>query len=192
VNKLYVDGCSFTYGQGLDRKFSIGNQIGATLDLSTPGKSNTAMAVDLYKNIHNFDVFVIGLTYPSRYTFYDGDTPVHLTPGTNNIDLLTGHPMGEFIETTYPRFYKVLWALTNSDEMRALSDFYINAIIRLLEDNKKQYVIYSWEALACTNKNYFVPRFHTITQYRLPDGHLNEQGMTELANTIKEKLNVKK
>jgi hypothetical protein len=98
----------------------------------------------------------------------------------------------ECSETTYPQFYKVLWSLTNTTEMKVLSDFYITSIINLLEQNKKQYLIYSWEPLACTNSNYFVPHIPITPVYRLEGGHLNETGMILLADTIKEKLNVKK
>ena len=187
-----MDGCSLTYGQGLDRKFSIGSQLNATLDLSRPGKSNTAMAIDLYKNINKYDTYIIGLTYPSRYTFYNNNDPIDLQPLKSKLDRLVDHPLGEFIETTYPQFYKVLWSLTNTTEMKVLSDFYITSIINLLEQNKKQYLIYSWVPLACTNSNYFVPHIPITPVYRLEGGHLNETGMILLADTIKEKLNVKK
>jgi hypothetical protein len=191
VSKLYIDGCSLTYGQGLPRELSAGAQLNCDLDLSRPGKSNTAMVIDLYKNINKFDTYIIGLTYPSRYTFYNNREPFDLQPNKNNLDRLDGHPMGEFIESTYPQFYKVLWSITNDQEMKVLSDFYLNAIISLLKEQNKKYVIYSWARLNCNDPDYFFLEIPRNTQYRLPDGHLNEVGMNVLVNSVKEKLNVK-
>lgn len=191
MNKLYVDGCSLTYGAGLDRKYSVGSQLGAELDLSRPGKSNTAMVSDFYKHIDNYDTFVIGLTYPSRYTFYNDSVPIDLQPRKTTMDRLVEHPMGEFIENTYPQFYKVLWSLTNHREMKALSNFYVNSIISLLEKQNKKYLVYCWENLDCNNNNYFVPEVPRTREFLLEDGHFNEIGMELLANIIKEKLNAK-
>jgi hypothetical protein len=171
---------------------SVGRQLNCDLDLSRPGKSNTAMAIDLYKNINNFDTYVIGLTYPIRYTFYNNKEPFDLQPSKDNLDRLVGHPMGDFIESTYPQFYKVLWSITDENEMQVLSEFYLNSIISLLKSHNKQYLIYSWTTLNCNDNNYFVPSIPYGSGYWLPDKHLNGVGMNFLVKSIKEKLNEQK
>ena len=57
--RLLLDGCSYTYGLNLKREETLehhfienGYQV---LNLSRPGKSNNAIALDIYNNIDNFD-----------------------------------------------------------------------------------------------------------------------------------------
>lgn len=55
VKRLYLDGCSLTYGQGLARQHSLGalfENVGgySVCDNSRPGKSNIAMVLDTYQN----------------------------------------------------------------------------------------------------------------------------------------------
>jgi lysophospholipase L1-like esterase len=190
VNKIYVDGCSFTYAQGLDRVYSVGAQLTAAIDKSRPGKSNTAIVTELYNDIDKYDTFVLGLTFPSRYTFYNDDTPVEIQPGKQQLDTLVDHPMGEFIENTYPQFCKVLWSLTSEQNMNILSNFYLNSIVSLLKEKNKKYVIYSMTSLQCNDTNYFHLTIPSTPQYRISseDIHFNITGMQLLVSQIRERL----
>ena len=72
VKKLYLDGCSLTYGQGLDRSDSLGKLFNApggyqVLDNSRPGKSNMSIVFDTYQNFRDYDTFVLGFTYSARF-----------------------------------------------------------------------------------------------------------------------------
>ena len=190
MNKIYVDGCSFTYAQGLDRVYSVGAQLNAAIDKSRPGKSNTAIVTELFDDIGKYDIFVLGLTFPARYTFYNNNTPVEIQPGKKQLDTLVGHPVGEFIENTYPQFCKVLWSLTSEQNMNILSNFYLNSIISLLKEKNKKYVIYSMTSLQCNDTNYFHLTIPNTLQYRisLEDIHFNITGMQLLVSQIKERL----
>ena len=190
MSKIYVDGCSFTYGQGLDRQYSVGNLLNADIDKSRPGKSNTAMVTEIYPDIDFYDVFVIGFTFPSRYTFYNDNMPIEIQPGKDFLNQLIGHPIGEFIEKTYPQFFKVLWSLTNEEKLTTLTDFYINSLISLLKEKNKKYVIYSWDNAQCSDQCFFIPNIPMNLNYRISksDVHLNKKGMIELVDQIKEKL----
>ena len=190
MSKIYVDGCSFTYGQGLDRKYSVGNLLNADIDKSRPGKSNTAMVTEIYPDIDLYDIFIIGFTFPSRYTFYNDNMPIEVQPGKKFLDRLIGHPIGEFIEKTYPQFFKVLWSLTNEEKLTTLTDFYINSLISLLKEKNKKYVIYSWGNAECSDQYFFIPNIPMNLEYRISesDSHLSIKGMIDLVNQIKEKL----
>jgi hypothetical protein len=190
VSKIYVDGCSLTYGQGLDRKYSVGSLLNADIDKSRPGKSNTAMITEIYPDIDFYDVFVIGFTFSSRYTFYNDNMPIEIHPGKDCSDRLIGHPIGEFIEKTYPQFFKVLWSLTNEEKLTTLTNFYINSLISLLKEKNKKYVIYSWDNATCSDQCFFIPNIPKNLDHRIStsDAHLNKKGMIELVDQIKEKL----
>jgi hypothetical protein len=190
VSKIYVDGCSLTYGQGLDRKYSVGNLLNADIDKSRPGKSNTAMVTEIYPDIDLYDIFIIGFTFPVRYTLYNDNMPIEIQPGKDLLNRLIDHPIGEFIEKTYSQFFKVLWSLTNEEKLTTLTDFYINSLISLLKEKNKKYVIYSWGNAKCSDQCFFLPTIPMNLNYRISksDSHLNIKGMIELVNQIKEKL----
>ncbi len=190
MSKIYVDGCSLTYGQGLDRKYSVGNLLNADIDKSRPGKSNTAMVTEIYPDIDLYDIFIIGFTFPVRYTLYNDNMPIEIQPGKDLLNRLIDHPIGEFIEKTYSQFFKVLWSLTNEEKLTTLTDFYINSLISLLKEKNKKYVIYSWGNAKCSDQCFFIPNIPMNLNYRISqsDAHLNKKGMIELVNQIKEKL----
>ena len=85
VKRLYLDGCSLTYGQGIDRQDSLGALFHTrgeyqVLDQSRPGKSNIAIAFDTYQNFRDYDTFVLGFTYSSRFGFKYHDRNIDFFP----------------------------------------------------------------------------------------------------------------
>jgi hypothetical protein len=180
VSKIYVDGCSFTYGEGLDRKFSLGNLLSAEIDMSYPGKSNAGIVYDVYQNLKLADIFVIGLTFSCRTTLWDSNKPLGVNPNKTSIDQLSINNGAE-LETDYTNFHKVFYTLYNDNYMNRLSDFYADGLISLLNEQQKTVVIFSWERRNSIHKIMY-PHINN----RLPDGHLTEAGMEKLAELVKQ------
>jgi len=178
VSKIYVDGCSFTYGQGLDRKFSLASLLNADIDKSMPGKSNQLIIHDIYKNLEDYDTFVVGLTYSNRITLWNDDKPFGVFPNIKDCPVLG-------LEEMFSTFVKVYYMLSNNSYANTLSDFYADSLIDLFKNNNKKFIIFSMEKRR--NKHGQLIMYPSIGE-RLPDGHYNEQGMIKLADLIKEKL----
>lgn len=181
-------------GYGLNVNYSVASllaDIGQVVDKSKPGKSNYAIALDTYKHIEDFDLYIIGWTFSNRFEFnIDG----HIVESSaSRADISFGEiPSGEFLEKEYntlqKRFFKY------SSRLDSLSDYLVDATGLFLKDKNK--VFLSWEQRRCKT-NLIYPRFSK--EYRQNDtpnwtqfGHLTESGMTLLANIIKEKLNEQK
>lgn len=189
--KVYVDGCSYTAGYGLDKKFSLANIISRKTgwqvsDFSFEGKSNYAMALDLYKSAP-YDIYVIGWTFHARIEYNLDDIIVQGSPSRNEIRLNT--PSGEFCENEYKelnsRFFKYI------NRFNVLSDFLIDSSALLLND--KKYCFFSWES---RNVNTNLLRPLLSKEFRQKDtvhwettGHLTEQGMNQLSDIVLTKLN---
>jgi len=183
VSKIYVDGCSFTYGQGLPRNYALGALLSADIDMAKPNKSNSNIVYDTYSNLDLADIFIIGFTFSDRTTLWDGNTPIGINASKLNLDRLS-HPQGEQLENDYKSFHRVFYSLYNKRYMYRMSDFYLDGLISLLESKQKKYVLYSWEKRSSIFNNIFYP----YIEQKLPDGHLNEQGMLQLAEEIKKRL----
>ena len=77
--KIYFDGCSFTYGSELEdgeERYSklICNELGAEeCNYATAGGSNDQIVRNLLieKNIEEYDLAIIQMTYPVRTEYYD-------------------------------------------------------------------------------------------------------------------------
>jgi len=182
VSKIYVDGCSFTYGEGLSREYSLANLISADIDMSMPGKSNNNIVYDTYCHINDADIFVLGFTLANRTTLWDSNTPIGINPTKLKLNQLY-HPHGAMLEDNYKAFHKVFYMLYNEKYQSTLSDFFIDGLIELLKSKQKKIIVYSMEQRNCINEI-----FYPNISNRLPDGHYNETGMKLLAETIKEKL----
>ena len=188
MKKIYVDGCSFTYGHGLDRKYSLANLIGADMDFSFPGKSNYNIIYDLYRNIDNFDLFVIGFTFADRVTLWNNDIPLNVLPTKKDLDRLYQYPGGELLEEKYKDFHMVFYTLFNEDYQNTLSDFIIDGISKILENKNKKMVLFSMEHRNCAT-NLFYPR-NEISTYQ-SNGHFTKDGMKDLASIVTNVINGK-
>ena len=83
--KIYLDGCSLTYGQGLPRDKSIGQLLVSignhqVLDKSRPAKSNQAIIFDTWNNRNDHDVYFLGFTYSNRYHIKFRNLDIDLYP----------------------------------------------------------------------------------------------------------------
>jgi len=81
--KIYFDGCSWTWGAELKDPYQsryskiVSDKLGAEeYNISKPGASNSRMVRQLlvdHKDLSEFDLIVIQMTYPQRMEYYDKD-----------------------------------------------------------------------------------------------------------------------
>tara|TARA_B100000131_G_scaffold12522_1_gene12960 strand:+ start:1459 stop:2091 length:633 start_codon:yes stop_codon:yes gene_type:complete len=81
--KIYFDGCSWTWGSELKDPYQsryskiVSDKLGAEeYNISKPGASNSRMVRRLlvdHKDLSEFDLIVIQMTYPQRMEYYDKD-----------------------------------------------------------------------------------------------------------------------
>jgi hypothetical protein len=187
VKKLYLDGCSFIYGQGIPRDKSLGklfSTIGEydVLDQSRCGKSNISIAVDTYKNWKDFDVFVLGFTFSTRFG---------LEYQNQNIDFYTGfHGRGlnlepEHLDTTTLEIYKYFYSVFGPPYCDNLSNMLIDTLIAFLQAQNKKIIALSWEQRNTENKLFYP---YIGPKMRLPDTHLSIEGTRYLFELLQEQL----
>jgi hypothetical protein len=188
VKSLYLDGCSFTYGQGIDRKKSLGSLFANlgdynVLDNSRPGKSNMAIANDTYQNFSKYDVFILGFTYSSRFG---------IKYHNQNLDFFAGfHGQGLDLEPhdldmAHTEFYKYFYSVFGPPYSDDLSNMLIDCLISFLISQNKKVLGFSWEKRNTTHQ-LFYPYIAPIN--RLKDGHLNVNGMEKLYHMLANLLN---
>lgn len=177
--RLYLDGCSYTYGHGLPREQSLGSlfrNLGGyeVADFSRPGKSNLAISLDTYKNIDNYDVFVLGWTYSSRFTLkYQGQ----------DLDFYVGaHGQGyglqpQALDDAHNKIHKYFYTVFSHPYCDHLSDMIVDTTVSNLLASNKKVIPFGWEKRSVKNTLYYP---YIQPEQRLPDGHLNFSGMTAL------------
>jgi hypothetical protein len=183
--KLYLDGCSFTYGTGLSQQSTLGHLFAdnggyLVTNKSRPGKSNLAMALDTYDNIFNHDVIVVGWTFGSR---------TYLKYHNRDIDFLPSRPILESadmfdshtIEKSYQELHKQLYSLFDIDHYNKISDMLMSLTYQMALTLNKKIVFFSWD-----KRDVAIPLLypHVPAQNRLPCGHLNIAGTEYLYNTL--------
>jgi hypothetical protein len=188
VKKLYLDGCSLTYGQGLDRQDSLGGLFDTrgnyrVFDKSRPGKSNMAIAFDTYQNFRDYDTFVLGFTYSSRFGLKYND---------QNLDFFTGfHGQGlglepETLDTAQVEMYKYFYSIFGPPFSGDLSDMLIDTLISFLISQDKKVVGFSWEK---RNTSCYLEYPFIGPSDRFNDGHLNVNGTEKLFNFLQNIIN---
>lgn len=182
--RILLDGCSFTYGLGLDREQTLEHwflESGYTVvNLSRPGKSNQAMALDIYSNVDQCDIVVAGWSFSSRW---------HLQYHGQDIDLLAGREKVELphtldsglIEQSYQELHRSLYSLFDAAHWSQVSDMLIDNTATLVTQRGKLGVFFSWEPRTIKSDLYYP---HVISSHRLPDGHLNADGTANLFNKL--------
>lgn len=190
--RIYVDGCSLTYGQGLPRDKSIGNlfkTIGlheTVIDMSRPGKSNHAIAFDTWNNRNNYDVYILGFTYSSRF---------YLRYRDQNIDL---HTLSEFgieyqmyfdnnIESICTNLHKNLYSLYDVRFCNNLSDVIVDSLLVKLISLNKIVIPFSWEKRNI-DFDLLYPVYGEKFRISKSDPHLNEIGTKHLFDSLQLEL----
>lgn len=185
TQKLYLDGCSFTYGLGLESfdtlasLFAINGEYIVTNN-SRPGKSNMAIAMDAYKNCKEHDIVILGFTYSSRF---------YLNYNNNDIDFLnTRYQLessdqlnGHQLESAYKEFRKYFYTLFETPFCDKYSDFLIDTVCSYITSQGKKVIAFSWEKRK-TDFNLLYP--YIPPNMRLPDRHLNKEGTMYLYKLI--------
>jgi hypothetical protein len=188
VKRLYLDGCSLTYGQGLDRKDSLGALFDTrggyqVLDYSRPGKSNMAIVFDTYQHFHNYDTFVLGFTYSSRFGLKYKDQNLDFFPGFHGRGLAL-EP--ETLDIAQTEMYKYFYSVFGSPYCDDLSDMLIDTLISFLISQNKKVVGFSWEH----RKTICHLEYPLIgPSERFNDGHLNVKGTEQLFNFLQNIIN---
>lgn len=182
--RLLLDGCSFTYGLNLLRNQTLEQHFVESgyevVNLSRPGKSNSAISLDLYNNIDSCDLLIVGWTFSSRWYLKYHEVDIDLLANREHVEL--PHTLdSRLIEQSYQELHRSFYSLFDVTYWNQQSDMLIDNTAALAAQRGKQAVFFSWETrnVAC---DIYYP--HVISSHRLPCGHLNADGTTNLYNTL--------
>jgi hypothetical protein len=208
---IYLDGCSWVAGAGLNPDKNLANSIAkidpsiTVIDFSYNGKSNDSIFEDVFNNrniLNKIDRYVIGLSTPFRYCIHtDDDFRIDIIQ--NNISTIR-YTKGDqpnvppnninFISETIKNYGKI-----NSQhhyEVNTIKNYY--AIKEILDSKLLAFSVYRYDSDFFQNifdlNTWLVPSTNDGIKVGsdcfLPDKHLNETGMMILANTIVKKLKI--
>jgi hypothetical protein len=189
--KVYIDGCSLTYGQGLSRDKSLGQllvNIGnhQVMDKSRPAKSNQAIIADTWNNRNNYDVYFLGFTYSNRYHIKFRNLDIDLYPSKiTNINYQKYND--SIIEDAVSMMHKGSYILYDGIFYSQQSDILVDMIISKLKSLKKIVIPYSWEKRTI-DSDIFYPIYTEEFHISKTDPHLNEKGTKHLFDTLQLKL----
>jgi hypothetical protein len=179
VKKLYIDGCSFTYGLNLPQTSTLEHlfiESGYEVtNNSRPGKSNLAIAIDTYNNFQKFDTIVVGWTFASRFYIKYLDNHIDLLPTRYNIEINAGIDAAE-IEESYKKLHKQIYSFFDVDYYNNLSDMLVFQTLNACLAHKKTIAFFSWEKRKV--KKIYYP--HISSNHYLECGHLNADGTFHL------------
>lgn len=189
--KIYLDGCSLTYGQGLPRDKSIGQllvNIGhhQVSDKSRPAKSNHAIIADTWNNRNNYDIYFLGFTYSNRYHIKFRNLDIDLYP--SNINSIEYQKYNDsIIEDAVSMIHKGSYTLYDEMFYNQQSDILVDMIISKLKSLNKIVIPYSWEKRNI-DSDIFYPVYTQEFRISNTDPHLNEKGTKHLFDTLQLKL----
>ena len=188
TKKLYLDGCSLTYGKGLERSESLGSlfqNIGGYIvnDQSRPAKSNAAIAVDTYNHYNDYDIFVLGFTYSSRFGLGYQNQNINFYSGFHGKGLGLEPQELDLASTEVHKYFYTVFGPPWSGQF---SDMLIDGLVSFLISQNKIVLPISWEQRLTTNKLLYP---YIGPNNRLPDGHLNANGTRMLFNYLQGQFN---
>lgn len=181
--RLYLDGCSLTYGDGLSRTQNLGylfSTIGGyeVLDKSLPGKSNMGIAFDAYQHRDEFDIFVLGFTFSERFGIKRKGQDLKFFPGSR-IDGFGLEPAN--LDIAHMEVQKYFFTVFEEPFSSELSDMLVDTIISHLLCKGRKVLPFTWQARktdAVLHHFYFGPKD------RLPDGHLTAISTKKLFDNL--------
>lgn len=187
-SKLYLDGCSFTYGLNLPPEHTLAHLFSVdggykVTNNSRNGKSNLAIAMDAYKNSQDHDVIVLGFTFSGRFYIKYDDYNVDFQPIKYELPI-TGS-LSEEVNRTYSEFHKYFYSLYQRPFCDDLSDFLIDSVASYILSQGKRLLVFSWEKRNTHTQilyPYVPPRFN------LPCGHFDESGTKHLYHVLQDQL----
>ena len=122
MKSVYVDGCSYVAGYGLEKQYSLASLLSKhyeVYDASRVGKSNYAIALDVYNQNKSYDYYVIGWTYSTRFEFNLDGNIVDASLSRDNIHL-GAIKNGEYLEKEYAllqgKFFKYFSRLSTFND----------------------------------------------------------------------------
>jgi hypothetical protein len=182
--KMLLNGCSFTYGLNL-QPYETLNHLFITsgyevVNQSRPGKSNNAIAFDVYKDFDHYDLIVLGWSFSSRWSMQYLGQNIDLLPGREHIELMTDQD-AQLIEESYSGLYKHFYSMFDTQYWNSYSDMLIDYTAALLQKHQKKFVFFSMEPRNCATKVY-VP--HIRPNHRLKCGHFNADGTKSLFDRL--------
>ena len=184
-NKLYLDGCSFTYGFGLEENEKLaylfqkegGYEV---VNRSRPGKSNSAIALDIHRYSQDCNCIVVGWTFSDRFYLESRGNKMDFLPTRYNL-ATSDEDIGAEIEDVYTKIHKQLYAIYDNQFYDDVSDLIVTSTYANLIRQGKTVIFFSWE-----NRKTNVDIFYPIVspEGRLSDGHLNKKSMKKLYEDI--------
>jgi hypothetical protein len=194
TKKLYLDGCSYTAGYGLQPQYTLAQLFSteagySVINKSRTGKSNLAIALDAYKNCHNADIIVLGFTFASRFYIKYQEHDLDFAAPREKILITNDELNADQLEKSYADFHKCYYTLGEESYFNNVSDFLIDGICSYILQQNKQLICFSWETRKTVTPILYP---HISTTLRLPDGHLNIEGTRYLYNMIQRKISEQK
>jgi hypothetical protein len=190
TKKLYLDGCSYTEGRGLETEYTLaalfsneGNYD--VINNSRSGKSNLAIALDTYKHSKNADVVVLGFTFASRFYIKYQQHNLDFAAPREKILIRDDDLNADQLEHSYAEFHKCYYALGEDSYFNSVSDLLIDSLCSHILQQGKQLICFSWETRNISNKILYP---HIAPSLRLPDGHLNIKGTRYLYNVLQKEI----
>jgi hypothetical protein len=182
--RLLLDGCSFTYGLGLNPNETLEHHFIESgyevVNLSRPGKSNQAIALDIYNHDQEFDLVVVGWTFSSRWYLQYNSHNIDLMPSRQHIELPYTLDAND-IEQSYVDLHRSLYSFFDVAHWNRASDMLIDCTHAHLNSQNKQVIFFSWESRSAACPIYYP---HVNKLDRLSDGHLNAGGTTKLFDKL--------
>ena len=185
--RLYLDGCSYVWGAGLDPQYNLQSLLSKEFDVinkSRGGKSNLAMAMDLHQSAKDCDIVVVGWTYATRfYLQYAGVDLDFFPTNTKTLHPIPGNQCDiDLIEDAYYDFHKYFYTLYSEPFIGQLSDMLIDSSWTLCTNRTAKTIFFSWESRN-TNIDLYVP--FLPPKYLLPCQHMNQQGTEYLYQNLR-------
>jgi len=182
--RILLDGCSFTYGLGLDREQTLEHHFIESgydvINLSRPGKSNQAIALDIYHNTDDYDIVVAGWTFSTRWYLRYHSLDIDLLSSREHIEIPNTLD-SRLIEESYQDLHHSLYSLFDLSHWDQCSNMLIDTTAAIIAQRQKNYVFFSWETRNTKCPLYYP---HVPKSHRLLDGHLNADGTTHLFNHL--------
>lgn len=182
--KILLDGCSFTYGLNLSREETLEHhfiELGYdVLNLSRPGKSNHAIALDVYNNINQADILVVGWTFSSRWYIQYHQQHIDFSATREYLEL-PNILDAALIEQSYQDLHRSFYSLFDQTYWSQCSNMLIDNTSHLAKSFNKKIVGFSWEPRKVQSDIYYP---HVPAKHRLSCGHLNADGTTFLFNNL--------
>lgn len=190
VMRLYLDGCSYTFGLGLDANQTLEHLFvhngGYTVtNKSRNGKSNLAIAMDAYANYKDHDIIVLGFTFSGRFYIKCHDCDIDFQPRFWQPYYGTEKQYSAALENEYKEFHKIFYSLYHRPFCDEHSDFLIDTLCFFLQSQGKKVIAFSWEKRN-TNFDVFYP--YIPSKYLLPNNHYNAEGTKLLYDMLNTRI----